>query len=96
MSNLGEGGEYSPVNLKYCKEAYYNPDNNYICIECIAGYILNNITHLCDKKPNVYCTIGNVGTELIPKYDCTEWNRWGHNYILLTNENGEKWRKRIC
>ena len=91
LNNSGEGGEYAPENLKSCEEAYYYPDNNtYECIRCTYDYFLSNITNLCTKNKSDSCTIENIGTELIPIYDCIEWYNRGHNFILVTNENGEK------
>ena len=51
LNNSGDGGDYSPDNLKYCRQAYYYLDNNtYMCINCINNYILDNATNFCIKN----------------------------------------------
>ena len=91
LSNSGEGDEYAPENLKFCKEAYFYPGNNtYLCIRCINQYTLYNGTCICQKIIDNSCNVGNIGTEIIPIYDCIELNKRGHNYIIITNENGDK------
>ena len=91
LNNSGEGGEHAPANLKYCKEAYYFQDNNtYSCFRCLNTYILDNITNSCVNKKDDSCNIKNLGTEIMPLYDCVEWSKRGRNFVLVTNENGEK------
>ena len=42
LNNEGKGDEYSPFNLRYCKEAYFYQDNNsYICRKCLNNYNLS-------------------------------------------------------
>ena len=49
LNNEGKGDEYSPYNLRYCKESYFYPDNNtYICKRCLDNYILS-YDNLCFK-----------------------------------------------
>ena len=91
LNNSGEGGEYAPQNLKYCRKAYYYPNNNtYQCEYCDYDYIMDEDTHLCYKNDDELCTIGNIGTELMPRYGCIEYFYRKNEFTLVTYENGEK------
>ena len=86
MSNSGEGGEYSPKNLKYCKYAYYSPDNDtYICDSCIYGYNLNIETHLCYSINNKE----NIGSQTTPKTSSNNCYYERINCTLVKNENDD-------
>ena len=90
MNNSGEGGEYAPENLKYCHYAYYYPNNDtFQCMYCDYGYILDLYTHLCYKENEEFCSIGNIGTELMPKYVCIQLLNRSYEYTLVTYENGD-------
>ena len=89
LNNLGEGGEFSPKDLKNCKKAYYFPDNDtYICKSCLREYILSNDGNFCVKKDS--CTIENIGTEIMPQYGCIESYNRLKTFTLVKNENREK------
>ena len=90
LSNSGYGGEYSPINLKNCMKAYYFPENNtYICFSCIYGYYLDN-DQLCHKEEKS-CIVENKGTEILPNYQCYDYNKGKYlNFTLVINENGDK------
>ena len=92
LNNLGIKNDYSPDNLKYCKDAYYFPDNNsYVCINCYSSeYTLDDITHLCTEKSSVSCNIQNIGTEKNPEYNCVEENKRVFPYTLVTYDNEKK------
>ena len=98
LNNSGDGGEYAPENLKYCKKAYYFPENDTsICIECIEGhdededeYYLDINSHICHKINYDSCTIENIGTEINPLYSCIEPYNRHQTLALITYENGEK------
>ena len=91
LNNSGEGGEYSPENLKGCQEAFYFPENNsYICRYCFTGYSMNDETNLCTKINSDSCEIQNVGTELKPKYRCNGVYDIFKTFLLVTNENGDQ------
>jgi uncharacterized protein YneF (UPF0154 family) len=87
ISNLGEGGENSPENLKLCRSAYYYPENKtFVCNVCSNENKLN-FDNLCQEFEREECMIENLGTEILPVYGC----RYNHtNYTLVTYENGEK------
>ena len=89
LNNSGEGDENSPKDLKYCKYAYYYPENKtYACYDCLYGYKLNRTTHKCYESNSDSCTVGNIGTELVPKYSCIDDNYYYYGlYTLITNEN---------
>ena len=90
LNNSGEGGEYAPENLKYCKEAYYYPNNNtYECIRCLYDYSLNNNTHICNKTIQIN---NNPPSSYENKEsDWNDWDDWHSSYFtLVTNENAEK------
>ena len=99
LSNSGlDKDEYSPKNLKKCKEAYYIPDNDtYICDRCINNYTLDNVTNLCIKNITRFdpsCIINN-GTDILPSYFCSYYNYKYYNityiyYTLVTYEDGQK------
>ena len=95
LSNLGEGGQYSPENLINCNEAYYHPETQtFICKRCRSfSYSLDEKTHLC--KGNIQtgidrCTVKNFGTEIKPLYKCDSIFYSSTIFTLITNENGQK------
>ena len=89
MSRSGEGGKYSPENLKYCAYAYYYPENKtYSCTSCYYPYSLDTLTNTCKRGSSSQCTIINKGTETRPKYACSSY--YSDEYILITYETGEK------
>ena len=92
LNNSGEGGEFSPDNLKGCEEAYYFPENNtYICKSSFNEYTKNDETNLCTKINKDSCTIENFGTESMPKYRCVDnLNYMIETFTLVKNENGKK------
>ena len=88
LNNSGEGGEYAPEKLKYCKEAYYFPENEtYSCIRCKSDYSLNNITHLCYKDETTDNYPSN-SIEIIDPYDYPY--NYANQYTLVIYENNEK------
>ena len=87
LNNSGEGGEYAPVNLKNCKEAYYYPENNtYVCIYCIKYYILDEVTNLC--KRDIYIDEDETEED---ENDCWNysWDEFLEKCCFVSNENYE-------
>ena len=101
LNNLGEGDEYSPINLKYCKEAYYYPDNGtYVCIWCLNGYSLDFETNICEQNLD-YDFNDAYKYEICDEYhfkeinnkkciDCGNILEGGIDKCLFCEYNGEK------
>ena len=58
LSNSGEGGKFSPLNLKKCKKAkYIISEDTYVCIECFYDYSLDNEANICKQSIQVNMNI---------------------------------------
>ena len=107
LNNLGEGDEYSPINLKYCKEAYYYPDNGtYVCIWCLNGYSLDFETNICEQNSD-YDFNDAYKYEICDEYhfkeinnkkciDCGNILEGGIDKCLFCEFNGEKAICKLC
>ena len=96
IGNLGNGGKDNPEELKYCKTALYNKENDdYECIECLSEYILDEETKRCVQKikyinehSGLNCDFENIGKPNEPLYSCK--NCYNQDDILVKSESGAK------
>ena len=88
LNNSGDGSENAPKNLKNCLRAYYFPDNNtYACYRCKNNFELDDKTKTCQDST---CIIENLGTEILPYYQCKNSLYIYDSYVMVVNENGDK------
>ena len=96
LDNLGTGDEYSPENLRKCKEAIYLENNDtYECVSCVQNYTLDEETKTCKQSIKVSmnlrpgfsnCYVKNIGSYLDPKFSCYRcYNPWD---LLVTSDTG--------
>ena len=98
LSNSGEGGKFSPLNLKKCKKAkYIISEDTYVCIECFYDYSLDNEANICKQSIQVNmnihpgiskCQMINIGAYNNPRYSC---DKCTYSFdLLITTESNAK------
>ena len=99
LGNQGTGEIYQPNSLKKCRLAEYIEENDtYSCLECKAGYSVNEETNTCTQSIKIEmndrpglsnCYIENIGTASSPIYSCKYCK--SYRDILVKTESGAKY-----
>ena len=85
LNNEANGDEYSPINLRFCKEAYFFYNNNtYKCIKCINNYFL--------KDDNI-CYI-SLQTKIL-EIEIVSFNELSPKTMIKLNNIGIKFEQNI-